>query len=511
MPERTTPAPTGSRIPRLSMPELWAVLAVLLPVLGSLLASLSTIDLAYHVRAGESILDTGTLPSPDTFSFTAAGLPWLDQQWGAQVAFAAVFRVGGWALLAVVRALLVGLIAWLVFRACRSAGAGTRVAAWLTLAGFAVGLVALGLRPQLLGMVLFAATVAILAGRERRPGLVWLIPVLVAVWANVHGSFFLGPAAVAVAWLEDIATSRPGARRLLIVALVSLAATLLTPYAGGVWIYATGLAANPTIRRLISEWQVTSPLSFTGLVFYGTVVGVVALLAVALRRGATRPGDAARFARRAWPTLLWLVALGVLGAYAERGVAWWSIGAPVAVARLLGLLAADEPAPEAATSRTGSPEPARSLVGTTIVVVLIVLAIAILPLWRGGEPRYGPTGLLTDAPRQITDSLLGAARAGDRIWNAQRWGSWLEFAVRQAPVAVDSRIELIPADAWDDHLALSGGASDWEAILDRRGVTIVVASATEQRGLIPLMRASTGWRVLADTEDGVVFVRADRG
>ena len=216
------------------MPELWAVLAVLLPVLGSLLASLSTIDLAYHVRAGESILDTGALPSPDTFSFTAAGLPWLDQQWGAQVAFAAVFRVGGWALLAVVRALFVGLIAWLVFRACRSAGAGTRVAAWLTLAGFAVGLVALGLRPQLLGMVLFAATVAILAGRERRPGLVWLIPVLVAVWANVHGSFFLGPAAVGVAWLEDLASSRPGARRLLIVALVSLAATLLTPYAGGV-------------------------------------------------------------------------------------------------------------------------------------------------------------------------------------------------------------------------------------------------------------------------------------
>ena len=110
----------------MSMPELWAVLAVLLPVLGSLLASLSTIDLAYHVRAGESILDTRVLPSPDTFSFTAAGLPWLDQQWGAQVAFAAVFRVGGWALLAVVRALFVGLIAWLVFRACRSAGSVRR-------------------------------------------------------------------------------------------------------------------------------------------------------------------------------------------------------------------------------------------------------------------------------------------------------------------------------------------------------------------------------------------------
>ena len=135
------------------------------PSSASLIASLSTVDLAYHVRAGELILDTRRLPSPDTFTFTAAGQPWLDQQWGAQVLFAAVFRAGGWGLLAVARALLVGLIAWLVFRACRSSGAGTRVAAWLTLAGFAVGLVALGLRPQLLGMVLFAATVAVLADR----------------------------------------------------------------------------------------------------------------------------------------------------------------------------------------------------------------------------------------------------------------------------------------------------------------------------------------------------------
>ena len=113
--------------------------------------------------------------------------------------------------------------------------------------------------------------------------------------------------------------------------------------------------------------------------------------------------------------------------------------------------------------------------------------------WRSA--LYGPTGLLTDAPAELTEAVLREARPGDRIWNAQRWGSWLEFAVPAAPVAVDSRIELIPTDAWADHLALSGGAADWAAILDRRGVTIVVASATEQRGLIPLIRASSGaWR-----------------
>ena len=45
----------------------------------------------------------------DTFTFTAFGDPWLNQQWGAQAILAAVFRVAGWTGLAVFRAALVGL------------------------------------------------------------------------------------------------------------------------------------------------------------------------------------------------------------------------------------------------------------------------------------------------------------------------------------------------------------------------------------------------------------------
>ena len=145
-----------------------------------------------------------------------------------------------------------------------------------------------------------------------------------------------------------------------------------------------------------------------------------------------------------------------------------------------------------------------------MVVVLVVLVVGLLPIWRPGDALYGPAGLLTDAPRGITVAVQAQARPGDRIWNAQHWGSWLEFAAPVAPLAVDSRIELIPADAWADHRALSAGPPDWAAILDRRGVTIVAASATEQRALIPLLRASSAWRSIVDDPDGAIFVRADR-
>lgn len=479
----------------LTFAELWACLAVALPVLGSLLASISTVDLAYHLRAGSAILDTGRLPAVDTFTFTAAGQPWLDQQWGAQVVLAAIFRLGGWALLAVIRAALVGVIAGLVLWGCRSAGVGRRVAAWLTLAGFGVGLVSLALRPQLLGMVLFALTVAILAARRRHPRLVWAIPLVAIAWASVHGSFFLAPAAVGVAWLEDLVARRPGANRLLAILVLTVIATFVNPFGPAAWTYAVGLSANPLIRQLITEWQATSPISFAGIVFYGSVVGAAALVIAGVRRGGLDP-------RRTWPTLFWLVGLAVVGAYAERGVAWWSIAAPIAVAGLV--------APLALGREAGVRAERRSPLNAVIVTVLGIAIVALVPIWRGGDDRYGPSGLLADAPRGVTEGLLDVVRPGDRIWNAQRWGSWLELTVPEASVAVDSRIELIPSDAWTDHLAITAGGPDAVSILDRRGVTVVVASRSEQPGLVEALAHAPSWRSVYEGPDGAVFIRDSR-
>jgi len=205
--------------------------------------------------------------------------------------------------------------------------------------------------------------------------------------------------------------------------------------------------------------------------------------------------------------LLWLVFLGAVAVSAERGIAWWALAAPVGVAGILGLGRA-EPVGEtlAEPARTPRAERPAALNGA-IVVVLMLVGFVLLPTWRGGTALEGPAGLLADAPTGITTALIARVGPTDRIWNAQQWGSWLEFALPGVPVAVDSRIEVIPVAAWDDHVALSGGRPDWQAILDRWKVSVVVASRTEQSALIPLMRASPAWSVLHEDTDGVIFVR----
>jgi hypothetical protein len=482
---------------RLTFPQLWVALAILLPVLAALVAALSAVDLAYHVRAGMLIIDQGAVLRTDPFAFTTAGGPWLDEQWGAQVLLALGYRAGGWAFLAILRAVLVAVVIGLVFVACRRQGTGLRVAAWLALGSFILAAAAMGLRPQLFGMVLFAATLAILAGRSDGSGrlrwTVWLIPLLVIPWASLHGSFIFAPVAVGMAWLDDLLARRPGAQRLLAVAIASVLTSLLNPFGIGVWSYAIGLTTNATIRRLITEWQPTALLSVSGLLLYGSMVVFGALIVMTVRRG----GGSAPW-RRIGPTLLWLVFLGVVAASAERGIAWWALAAPVAVASLLGQADGVKAPDPAAPPRR--PERASALNGV-IVGVLVLVGVVLLPTWRSG------TSLLTDAPSGITAALASRVSPSDRIWNAQAWGSWLEFALPGVPVAVDSRIEVIPTAAWDDHIALSGGAAGWQAILDRWQVTVVAASRTEQAALIPLLQASPAWTQVYQDADGIIFVR----
>jgi hypothetical protein len=468
-----------------TLSRLWAALAVLLPIVAALAATLSTVDLAYHLRAGEQILAGGGIPRVDTFTFTAAGREWVDQQWGAEVILATTYRLGGWVGLVVLRAALVGVLFGLLFLACRMRGSDVRTAAWLSLAAFIVAAPALALRPQLIGMVLLAITLVLVAGRSAHPRLFYLVPVVVAVWANVHGSFFLGPVVVGLAWLEDFHERASWAVRTLVVAVVAALASFVNPFGPAVWAYAVGLSTNPEVTARISEWQPTTLGTVPGILFFASALAVVLLA----RR---RPIDG--------PTKVWLVVFFVIGAYAIRGVAWWPLGAAFVLA---GILASPEQQRERPTPPIGR------RINASILAALAIIAVIMLPVWRTTDRGLGaPNGVLTDAPSGVTAALRATARPGDRLFNPQPWGSWFEFAVPDLPVAIDSRIELFGVETWDDYEDIASGRGGWQAMLERWGVTLAVVSPGDDAFGARLVAA--GWQAAFDGPDGRLFKRPGR-
>jgi hypothetical protein len=469
----------------MTLPRLWAFLAVGLPALAAVVAAMSTIDLTYQLRAGSEILANGAIPTVDSWTFTVQGQPWFDQQWGAQVALNAAFDEFGWTGLVLVRALLVGITFGCLYVIARGSGLSARNASLLTLASFVVAAPALALRPQLVGLALFATLLLVLAVRADRPRTVWVIPFIVLVWANVHGSFVLGPIAVGLAWLGDLRERRGPRFELLAVAVVSALAACVTPFGPSVWRYAITLTADPSVTGRISEWQRTLPTDVPGLLFYASLVGVLTL-AFRRRRSIT------------WPTVLWLLTFALIGVYAVRGIAWWALAVVPPVAVLIAGLA-----PQSA-KRLGTRAMQRA--NAVIVALLVLVGVALLPLWRPVDTGTGtPAGLLIDAPSGVTATLKQTVRAGDRVFNPQPWGSWFEFAVPDALVSVDSRVEIFPTSVWAAYDAVRAGTPGWEQLLADWKVDLVTAEP-DDLDLVARLKAA-GWTIVSTDSSGTVLRR----
>ena len=259
----------------------------------------------------------------------------------------------------------------------------------------------------------------------------------------------------------------------------------MTPYGYRVWSYAAGLATNPVIRKTITEWQPPSIDVYTGAAFFLSVVVVAALLIARVRRPVP------------WGSLLSLVVFGAIALTAIRGVFWWAMAAPIVLAGVLE----DRPAP------TERRDPARVL-NAAIVGLLALAVVGSIIRW---VPYTGPGmptgGRLAFAPVGITRELQRTLGPGEVVFNAQKWGSWLEFEFPRSPVIVDSLIEVIPESVWWKYYAVSSGVEGWQATLDAWHVDVAVLARDQQGPLIPKVRADPGWRLVYEDAEGLIFRR----
>ena len=221
-------------------------------------------DLGWQMATGRWIVQHHKIPFTDVLSHTARGREWIYPGL-SQILLYLVYSVGGYSLLSVLgAATCVGTIALQL----RRAGAVTALLALL-----AVPLVAARTAPraEMFTEVLIAAFLSVLWHYHRSgQGTLWLLPLLMCLWTNLHPGFIagLGICATYVA-LEfgdaAVADHRPAAfKRLRHAALWLLAtagATLLNPWGARIYVaLARQAGVLDTHSHWIHEW---SPLRIT--------------------------------------------------------------------------------------------------------------------------------------------------------------------------------------------------------------------------------------------------------
>jgi hypothetical protein len=452
-------------------------------------------DLWGHVRFGQDILRTGRIIERDPYSYRTEDQPWINHEWLAEVVFAALYNRGGSTGLIAFKVLVSLLVLWLGYAHLRAAGLGRYRAVLLLL--LVSGPLRMGLgtvRPQMF-TYLFFLILLVLLSRAAVVRLVWLwtIPVLFAVWVNVHGGVLAGVGVLSLWILGLLVDSQRGtsfSTRFYLVlatairapALASGLALLVNPYGAGLVRFLLRTATLP--RPEISEWTALGLRSMAGFLYLALVATACWALAFS-RRGKSASG------------LLVLGATAVITAISNRHFPLFALAVMVVGGEHIA--AAWDRMMPAGWVRLGE----SAWLAVLSMVLSVVLAASALP--RFGCIRIEASHF--PFPARVVELLRQSGVRGNMAVTFD-WGEYVLWHLGpKVKVSIDGRRETVYSDAsYQQSVDFAQGTGDWYALLkDGRTDLVLLPNGA------PAARFLSGddhWVVLYQDTFCLLFVRA---
>ncbi len=259
--------------------------------------------IGWHIRTGQLILSSHAIPRVDPFSSTMSGHPWFAWEWLYDVLAGWLDTVAGLNGVVFFTALIIALTFSLTFRLLLQRGTNLLVALALVLLAMSAGMIHFLARPHVVSWLFTVLWFCVLESSERnadgRQSSLWLLPLLMIFWVNVHGGFLLGFILLGIYWvseswqwftlkedrLDDVLQkirARNRARDLALIGIISALATLANPYGWRLHVHIYHYLSNRFLMDHIDEFQ--SPNFHGAAQKCFAVLLLLALIALAVRR-----------------------------------------------------------------------------------------------------------------------------------------------------------------------------------------------------------------------------------
>ena len=459
-------------------------------------------DFWWHLRTGEWIATTHSIPHTDPFSFTETGKPWVAHEWLSELLMFWIYSLGGTPLLTLIFS---GIITAAFFLIYRISPGKPYVAGFSLLLGALATAPVWGVRPQIFSMVFTALFIYILHQYEGNHQLRWILPLpgFMIVWVNMHAGFIIGLAILFIYLLSKILEWGWGSlvirqKKNLIPEIIPILgvlagctlAILLNPNGARMFIYPFETFSSPSMQAYIQEWA--SP-DFHQLIWQPLAWFILALLGFAF------------FKREKPISLFWgLVSLvfGYLALRSMRNVPLFILAATPLLATL---------ATSASLSISHSPYFRKKVLkwdnrGLVTTINLLIVGLAILSL--GGRFLVLKSEQIkteqTIFPSKAVKWILANHPAGN-IYNSYDWGGYLIWSLKNYPVFIDGRADLYGDDFINTYLEIYNAEPGWEDSLSRYQVNLVLIQKNAPLG--NFLVQSPHWDLVFQDENTFLFTR----
>ncbi|HEY9153106.1 MAG TPA: hypothetical protein VIN60_09500 [Anaerolineales bacterium] len=484
---------------------LWLSIALLPLLLIAFLLPLSPHDYWWYLRLGHDVLQLGRVPSIDTYSYTEAGESIMNQPWLSAVIFWLAYNDGGLNLTFILRVICIGMAFGFLWVWMREMRTDTRLASLLVIVAGLASSNNWAFRPQLFAYPLFSISLFVLwkwetqekpVEVERRMTdrkksnvhwLLWTLPLVAWLWANLHESFLL------LFILEGSALifGRGNRKQLLLVTIASFLATLITPYDIFLWI--------SLVRSYIanSSWDISSeflPPTNSGWqmnIFFMWVLLMVPLASLSKKR----------LSLLEW---VWLIGMLWMALSGVRYVIWGIFMLAGFSAYLLS-----------SWNVSWSDYPIQK--GLPIVNYLIAFLILLTPFVAlpGLRARMGirtSPAISTNTPVAATVWLSQHPELPGPLWSDLTFSSYLIFALPSRSVWIDTRFGMVyTPPEFELYLTVANAQPGWQRILDQNKINLLMLSVSDEPLLIETLTSEKEWCKVYSDPVAIIYTRLQPG
>ena len=475
-----------------------AALAVLLTTVGviafNLKLSVLDLDIWWHLKVGDWIVDHMAVPHTGILSRTAANRPWVAYSWGYEVLLSRSYAWFGLVGIGVFGTLLTIAVAYSTYWMLRRLSGRFWFSCILTSVVCSAFLFNGMPRPGFFTIILFGITLTLLleANRSGNVRLLYWLPLIFLLWANLHIQFIYGLFAVGLLAAVNIAQRVLGRLKLLpgyVAAPTLPIAQLLGVCTGCVLTTLIGpnfyhpyqaiysYSKSTFIYTIILELQ---PLTFTAYNNY------IELLLTAF--GFFAVG----WQRKLDPFKLLLMIAASMFAYRTMRDAWF-------VSLTAGACIADFPADECEQNRS------ETWLENTVLAAVVLVALFVFARGTGFNTRELDRAISGQFPVNAVNYLRHNPASGP-LYNNFNWGGFLTWYMPDYPVAIDGRTDLY-GDDLDKLFATSENAEDsykTNPYLDDAGIVLLNSNLP----LAKILSVDPRFRQVYKDEIATVYVRA---
>jgi len=472
-----------------SFPVMLASLLIALAML-TVRARFNDPDMWWHLKTGEIIWTTHSIPTTDLFSYTTNHHAWIPHEWISQLLIYGAYKWGGYT----------GLMLWLCFFTaalliagyilCSLYSGNSKTAFVGALIIWLFSTVCLAIRPQLIGYLFLVLELLLVhLGSSRNPRWFFALPPLFALWVNCHGSFFLGLLLLGMFLFCSFFSFEVGLlvsprwdlhrRRTLALALVlSVAALFLNPIGVRQVLYPVNtLLHQHIVTNQIDEWKPLLLSDPRGLALLG-VLGCIFLLLLARRS-------------ELYLHELLMLAMGTVLALSHQRMAV-----------VFGILTAPTLSRLLSTSWDHyNAEQDRPWANAVLVALSLLTAFLAFPS-RQSLVTQVDKGNPVKAVKFITDHRLQG-----HMLNAFDYGGYLIWALPEQPVFVDGRADVFEwSGVLPEFSQWATLESDPNALLDKYNVDFcLLERGSLMAHVLPLVQ---GWKVIYSDDQSLIVARS---